>query len=92
MQQYTVTTSKAEFIADVQLQDSVIRRLMVIAEAARRISPATRDRLDNIAWHEINGMRNRLVHEYNEIDFDLVWSVVESEVPELISILEAELP
>ncbi len=39
-----------------------------------------------------NGMRNRLVHEYNEIDFDLVWSVVGSEVPELIHSLEAELP
>ncbi|MEM6503274.1 MAG: HepT-like ribonuclease domain-containing protein [Cyanobacteria bacterium P01_C01_bin.89] len=53
VRQYTATAGKAEFIADVQLQDSVIRCLMVIAEAACRISPATRDRLSNIAWHEI---------------------------------------
>ena len=60
---YTVQCSKDEFVGNVQLQDSVIRRLLVIAEAARRVSETTRQSLPNISWQEINGMRNRLVHE-----------------------------
>jgi uncharacterized protein with HEPN domain len=60
---YTAQSSKDEFVANVQLQDSVIRRLLIIAEAARRVSEATRQTLPNISWQEINGMRNRLVHE-----------------------------
>lgn len=56
---YTAQCSKAEFVANVQLQDSVIRRLLVIAEAAGRVSQTTRQNLPNIAWQEIKGMRNR---------------------------------
>jgi uncharacterized protein with HEPN domain len=53
---YTAQCSKDEFVANVQLQDSVIRRLLVIAEAARRVSDATRQALPNVSWQEINGM------------------------------------
>jgi uncharacterized protein with HEPN domain len=55
---YKAQCSKDEFVANVQLQDSIIRRLLVIAEAARRVSDATRQNLPNISWSEINGMRN----------------------------------
>ncbi|MCU0552998.1 MAG: DUF86 domain-containing protein [Leptolyngbya sp. Prado105] len=59
--------------SNVQLQDSVIRRLLVIAESARRVSETTRWILPNIAWQEINGMRNRLVHEYDDVNLNIVW-------------------
>ncbi len=71
---YTAQCSKAEFVANVQLQDSVIRRLLVIAEAARRVSETTRQTFPNIAWQEINGMRNRLVHEYDDVNLNIVSS------------------
>jgi uncharacterized protein with HEPN domain len=51
---YTAQCSKAKFEANIQLQDSVIRRLLVIAEAARRVSEATRQTLPKIAWAKIN--------------------------------------
>jgi uncharacterized protein with HEPN domain len=51
---YTAQCSKEKFIENVQLQDSVIRRLLVIAEAARRVSEATRQTLPMISWQEIN--------------------------------------
>ncbi|XGV86900.1 MAG: DUF86 domain-containing protein [Limnothrix sp. BL-A-16] len=63
---YTAQCSKDEFIANVQLQDSVIRRLLVIAEAARRISKNTWQSLPNISWQEIHGMRNWLVHDSDQ--------------------------
>jgi uncharacterized protein with HEPN domain len=89
---YTAQCSKDEFVENVQLQDSVIRRLLVIAEAARRVSEATRQTLPNVSWQEINGMRNRLVHEYDDVNLNIVWDVVQSEIPSLIAELTLQIP
>ncbi len=89
---YTVQCSKDEFVGNVQLQDSVIRRLLVIAEAARRVSEPTRQTLPNISWQEINGMRNRLVHEYDDINLNIVWDVVQIEIPTIIEELKLQVP
>ncbi|NJO80477.1 MAG: DUF86 domain-containing protein [Cyanobacteria bacterium RM1_2_2] len=59
---YLAEKSIDDFLGDVQLQDSVIRRLELIGEAARRVSETTRQTLAEIPWNEINGMRNRLIH------------------------------
>lgn len=89
---YTNQCDKDEFINNIQLQDSVIRRLLVIAEAAKRISEATKETLTNISWKEINGMRNRLVHEYDDINLDIVWDVIQLEIPPIISELKRRIP
>jgi len=89
---YVAGVSQGEFVANVQLQDAVIRRLLIIAEAARRTSAATRQALPNIAWLEINGMRNRLVHEYDDVDLNIVWDVVQSELPSLVAELKLQVP
>jgi len=89
---YTAQCSKDEFVENVQLQDSVIRRLLVIAEAARRVSEPTRTTFPNISWQEINGMRNRLVHEYGDINLNIVWAVIQIEVPTLIAELKSRIP
>jgi uncharacterized protein with HEPN domain len=89
---YTAQCSKAEFVGNVQLQDAVIRRLLVIAEAARRVSETTRQTLTNVSWQEVNGMRNRLVHEYDDVNLNIVWDVVQEEIPSLIEELKIQIP
>ena len=89
---YMAQRSKDEFIENVQLQDSVIRRLLIIAEAARRVSETARQTLPNISWQEINGIRNRLVHEYDDVNLNIVWDVVQSEIPSLIEELMLRIP
>jgi uncharacterized protein with HEPN domain len=89
---YTAQCSKAEFVGNVQLQDAVIRRLLVIAEAARRVSETTRQTLTNVSWQEVNGMRNRLVHEYDDVNLNIVWDVVQEEIPSLIEELKTQIP
>lgn len=89
---YTARCSKTEFVDNIQLQDSVIRRLLVLAEAARRISDQTRQTLPNISWQEINGMRNRLVHEYNDVNLNIIWDVIKTEIPALIAELKIRIP
>jgi uncharacterized protein with HEPN domain len=64
----------------------------VIAEAARRVSETIRQTLPNIAWQEINGMRNRLVHKYDDVNLNIVWDVVQSEIPSLIEELQLQIP
>jgi uncharacterized protein with HEPN domain len=88
---YINQCKKEEFINNIQLQDSVIRRLLIIAEAARRVSEATRQTLPNISWQEINGMRNRLVHEYDDINLNIVWNVTQFEIPQLIEELKLQI-
>ncbi len=89
---YTNQCKKDQFIDNTQLQDSVIRRLLVIAEAARRVSEATRQTLPNVSWQEINGMRNRLVHDYDDVNLKIVWDVVQFEIPSLIAELKLRIP
>ena len=89
---YTAQCSKDEFVANVQLQDSVIRRLLVIAEAARRVSDTTRQALPNISWQEINGMRNRLVHDYDDVNLNIIWDVVQFKLSPLIEELKSQIP
>ncbi|WP_231621370.1 HepT-like ribonuclease domain-containing protein [Synechococcus elongatus] len=84
--------SREDFTTNLQLQDAVIRRLLIIAETAKRISEQARQSLPTIPWQEINGMRNRLVHEYDDINLSIVWNVVETELPVLIQELKALIP
>jgi uncharacterized protein with HEPN domain len=85
---YIAERTKNEFVTDLQFQDAVIRRLLVIGEASNRISKATQQALTTIPWIAINGMRNRLVHEYDELDLNVVWDTVMNSLPVLILELE----
>lgn len=89
---YIDQCSEDEFFANVQLQDAVIRRLLVIAEAAKRVSDTTQQALPNVSWQEINGMRNRLVHEYDDVNLNIVWDVLQFEIPPLIEALKSQVP
>ncbi|PSR15691.1 hypothetical protein C8255_21795 [filamentous cyanobacterium CCP3] len=89
---YISQCSKADFVGDIQRQDAVIRRILVIAEAARRVSETTRQNLPNSSWQEINGMRNRLVHGYDDINLDIVGEVVQLEIPPFIEELKVHIP
>jgi uncharacterized protein with HEPN domain len=73
--------TKAEFVEDVGLQDKVIRRLAIIGEAVKGLSQDFRKKHPKIAWKDIAGMRDVLVHEYYDVNTNLVWRVVKIQVP-----------
>lgn len=89
---YTSDCTKDEFLRNLQLQDAVIRRLLVMAEAAKRLSEETRLSLPNVSWKEMRGMRNRLVHQYDDLNLNIVWNVVQTEIPVLIQELQSFIP
>lgn len=65
------------------IQTWVIRHLEIIGEAARTLPPDFKEHHPEMPWRKINGMRNILVHHYFVTDLDVVWSVVEDDLPEL---------
>jgi uncharacterized protein with HEPN domain len=71
------------FRADNKTQDAVLRNLETLGEATKHIDHETRALSPDTPWREITGLRDVLAHDYLEIDLDLVWNVVDSELPNL---------
>jgi uncharacterized protein with HEPN domain len=67
-------------------------RAFVLGEAAKRLSPELRARHPDIPWRAIAGMRDRLVHGYDDVDLDLVWKTVSEDLPALIARLDRLAP
>ena len=83
--EYVAGVPRREFIENVQLQDSVVRRLLVIGEASGRLSASFRETRPSIPWREIRGMRNRMVHVYDDIDMNMVWRTARNDIPNLLA-------
>ena len=66
-------------------RDAVVRNIELIGEAAKRLPQDVRDRAPEIPWKSVAGMREVIVHDYFAIDDEIVWSVVEKELPKLRS-------
>jgi uncharacterized protein with HEPN domain len=77
---------------DENLRLAVTHLIQVIGEAAGRVSQPTRLAYPDIPWREITGMRNRIVHDYLNIDEDVVWQVSIADLPPLIALLEKIVP
>jgi uncharacterized protein with HEPN domain len=74
---------RAAFEQNELIQTWFVQNLQIVGEAARSLSSSTRDQHPQIPWSQIIGMRNILTHNYFEIDFDIVWAVVDQELPHL---------
>ena len=63
--------------------DAVIKNLEVIGEAASKILPQIREKTHEIEWGKIVSMRNKLIHEYFDLNVDIVWETVTKDIPAL---------
>ena len=66
----------------MSLQDAVLRRLEIIGEAVKRIPLDYKDKYPDIPWRQVAGMRDILIHGYDEVDLELVWRSISSEMTE----------
>jgi uncharacterized protein with HEPN domain len=74
-----------EFIDDNKTVDAVVRNFEIIGEAANRLPEEIKDRFPQINWYRIRGFRNRIVHDYMGIDYEIVWTVIENDLEKLDS-------
>jgi uncharacterized protein with HEPN domain len=74
--------------ADRKLNLALVRLLEIIGEAASRTPADERIRYPQIPWAQIVGLRNRLIHGYDSVDFDILWQIVTHDLAALIAVLE----
>ena len=80
---YTSGLSLDDFLKDDKTIDAVIRNFEIIGEASNRIPDEIRDKFQLVNWHRIRGFRNRIVHDYMGIDYEIVWEIIEKDLEEL---------
>jgi uncharacterized protein with HEPN domain len=87
IQACTNDMSYDEFADDWMVVDIVQMNLLVFGEAARHIPDSILWAYPDIPWMEIRGLRNVIAHEYDRVDFEIVWTVVQEELPPLVPLL-----
>ena len=83
--------TRTELDRDRQLNLSLVRLLEIVGEAAGRVPGGERVRHPDIPWPDIVGLRNRLIHGYDSVDFDILWKIVSDDLPPLIAALKKAL-
>lgn len=82
IEKYTAQ-GRSVFDGDELIQTWVLHLLQIIGEAVRALSPTTTSEIEEIEWQKIVGMRNILVHNYFNIDTEIVWAVIEKDLQAL---------
>ena len=83
--------TRAHLDSDRTFNLALVRLVEIVGEAACRVSAEGLRRVPGIPWTQVKGMRNRLIHGYDEVDFDILWDTIQMDLPPLIANLEAVL-
>ena len=94
VQAYTENLAKEDFEGNQMVYDAVLRNLEIIGEAAKRLPPEWKEAMPAIPWRMVCGFRDHIAHGYFGLDNDVVWDVIQEEVPALareVRILRSKL-
>jgi uncharacterized protein with HEPN domain len=83
--EFSSNLAKEDFLEDKTLKRSFVRSLEIIGEATKNLPEDFRKSHPSIQWKRMAGMRDKLIHEYFGVDYDVVWDVIISEIPQLHS-------
>ena len=81
IENYTEKITRYDFEANVMVQDAVIRNIEIIGEATKKISKSFTQVHQGIPWSEMAGMRDKLIHDYLDVDIEVVWKTIEVDLP-----------
>jgi uncharacterized protein with HEPN domain len=73
--------TKLDFDQNVMIQDAIIRNIEIIGEATKKLSKQLTQSHPDIPWQDMAGMRDKLIHDYLDVDLDVVWKTVEVDLP-----------
>ncbi len=90
--EFTKSLSRDDFDTDLKSQSAVLHQWMVLGEAAKRLSDGFRGRHGDIPWSLIAGMRDKLIHGYDDVDLAEVWRTVTVDIPSLLVAIKPLLP
>ncbi|MBO4399492.1 MAG: DUF86 domain-containing protein [Lachnospiraceae bacterium] len=87
IEKHTKGITQEELNANEILLDSMMFRLIQISENAKKLSEGYREQHSSIPWLAILGLRNRIVHDYGNVDLSIVFSTLKNDVPDLIRLI-----
>lgn len=86
--QYTQGVDYNELSQNLEKQDAILRRITIIGEATKRLSKEFRNQHPSIPWKAIAGMRDVITHDYDEVDLDEIWTVINEDLPKLFNYIQ----
>jgi len=81
--QYTKVKTKDEVVDDAVLCRAIIRSLEIIGEASKKLDEEFRSNHPQIEWKKMAGTRDRVIHHYFGVDYDIIWDIIENKLPDL---------
>jgi uncharacterized protein with HEPN domain len=81
-----------DFDGNAMRRSAIIHQLLVIGEATKRVSDPFRAAHPDIPWRKMAGMRDRLIHDYRQVDLEIVWGTATEMIPDLIRQVEPLVP
>jgi uncharacterized protein with HEPN domain len=88
IQSYISGKDQETFVSDFITQDALVRQLEIIGEATKRVTKDFRNNNPEIPWADMAGMRDVLIHDYIDVDLDIVWKTASESIPKLKALLE----
>ena len=85
---YSSGISREAFLENIQLQDACIRQIEIMGEATKRISDTFKEKYPEVPWKDMAGMRDKLIHDYIDVDLNIVYQTVSVDIPNLLPIIE----
>jgi uncharacterized protein with HEPN domain len=83
IESYLQGVNEKKFENDLMRQDAIMLQIEIIGEAARHISTEFQEQHDEIPWSQMIGMRNKIVHDYFNIDVSKIWDTAKNDIPQL---------
>jgi uncharacterized protein with HEPN domain len=83
IEEYTIGYDFEKFLNDSKTKDAVVRNFEIIGEAANQIPDTYKTSHTSVPWNKITGVRNRVIHEYFGVDYQILWTICETNLPDL---------
>jgi uncharacterized protein with HEPN domain len=89
---YAQGLSRSELESDDMRVSAILYQVLIVGEATKRLSREFKSQYPDIPWERAAGIRDIIAHQYDRIDFDILWVVIQQSIPELLAMIEPLLP
>ena len=90
--QFAQGVDREQLASDVLRQSAILYQISIMGEATKRLSREFRQLHSEVPWDDVAGMRDIIAHQYDRVDLDIVWQVIQRNIPELLDMITPLLP